>query len=234
MIKNVLFDLDQTLLQIDLDIFLKLYFQEINKKLLPLQINIKNFIPLFLEGFELLHLNDGTKTNEEVFWGFFDTKFPEITKEVFATFHENEYRNIRKYVQPNIYPRLIIDTLKEKGYNLILATNPIYPLVATKERLAWCGLNLEDFSYVTSYENSHYIKPHHAYFQEIINNTKIKEDECLYIGNDLDDDFSELPEKFQRHLITDFMINKSNKEIITPNSTLKEFYELIKKLPTVA
>ena len=40
-----------------------------------------------------------------------------------------------------------IQELKEKGYNIILATNPIFPKVATLNRIKWANLNPNDFIY---------------------------------------------------------------------------------------
>ena len=52
-----------------------------------------------------------------------------------------------------------IKKLKEMGYPLVLATNPIFPRVATMQRIDWAGLDVEDFELVTVYENFNYSKP---------------------------------------------------------------------------
>ena len=52
-----------------------------------------------------------------------------------------------------------VEVLKDKGYRLILATNPLFPPVATNTRVRWAGLKPEDFEYITYYDNSHYCKP---------------------------------------------------------------------------
>ena len=39
------------------------------------------------------------------------------------------------------------------GYKVVLATNPIFPAIATESRMRWAGLAPEDFDYYTTYEN---------------------------------------------------------------------------------
>ena len=49
------------------------------------------------------------------------------------------------------------------------------------------------------------------------------------IGNDVDDDFKDLPEEMNKILITDYLINRNNKEHGILNMTLKEFNSYIDK-----
>ena len=44
--------------------------------------------------------------------------------------------------------------VKELGLRAVLATNPIFPAVATRSRIRWAGLEPEDFELCTTYENS--------------------------------------------------------------------------------
>lgn len=42
---------------------------------------------------------------------------------------------------------------RERGLRVALATNPIFPMIATRQRIAWAGLDRKDFELCTTYEN---------------------------------------------------------------------------------
>ena len=70
----------------------------------------------------------------------------------------------------------------------ILATNPLFPAVATESRIRWAGLVPEDFLLYTTYENSRHCKPNPDYYWDIMNNLGAKPEECIMVGNDFDED----------------------------------------------
>ena len=212
--KNILFDLDSTLLQMDQDEFIRQYIYTLNLKIKEIGKD-KEFINYFLKSVYCTIENNGDKTNEDLFWSLLDLKYPNSRQyePFFDSFYKNEFRNISSIVDKNNTTKLLIDALKGRGYNLILATQPIYPLAATLERMSWCGLKKDDFSYITSYENSHYCKPNKKYYEEILANLNLDSKDCVMIGNDMDDDFKELPVEIDRIIILDYLINTNNKEI---------------------
>ncbi|MGN1119937.1 MAG: HAD family hydrolase, partial [Oscillospiraceae bacterium] len=61
-----------------------------------------------------------------------------------------------------------VEFLKTNGIRRVLATNPIFPAVATQARIRWAGLHAEDFALITTYENSCHTKPNPAYFADIL------------------------------------------------------------------
>ena len=63
--------------------------------------------------------------------------------------------------------REIVHTLQGKGYQVAIATNPIFPRIATWSRLAWLGLSAGEFPLVTTFENSHFAKPNPRYYLEV-------------------------------------------------------------------
>ena len=81
-----------------------------------------------------------------------------------------------------------VNALKDRGYRLVLATNPIFPLVATKNRASWAGLSVDDFELCTTYENSSFCKPNIKYYGEILSKLGMAPEECLMVGNDVDED----------------------------------------------
>ena len=82
MIKYVLFDLDGTLLPMDLDEFFRNYFKLLASKLYPYgYTDSKKLIKVVVGGVDAATENDGTKYNGEVFWNFFDSNFPDVKAE---------------------------------------------------------------------------------------------------------------------------------------------------------
>ena len=49
------------------------------------------------------------------------------------------------------------------------------------------------------------------------------------VGNDLFDDFSDLPSSMNKILITDYLINTKKLPLLDKSYTLKEFYDIVKK-----
>ena len=76
----------------------------------------------------------------------------------FDDFYAQEFHGARASTGENPLAKKAVQGLREKGYDVILATNPVFPEVAVKTRLSWLGLAPEDFSLVTAYENSSYCK----------------------------------------------------------------------------
>ena len=114
----------------------------------------------------------------------------------------------------------------------VLATNPLFPHTATDNRMRWAGLKPEDFSFYTTYENSRYCKPNPKYYEEILQKLNLKPEECIMVGNDLEEDI--LPTEklgMQGFLLTDFLINKEDKDI--SGYLQGDFTELIQYLENI-
>ena len=72
----------------------------------------------------------------------------------------------------------------------MLATNPVFPIVATANRANWAGVAPDLFEHITVYENSSYCKPNPKYYMEILDKLNMNAQECLMVGNDVDEDMS--------------------------------------------
>jgi len=68
---------------------------------------------------------------------------------------------------------------------LTLATNPVWPLELVKMRMAWADIDPERFGYITHAGVMHSTKPHLEYYEEILEQLKLKPEECCLIGNDV-------------------------------------------------
>lgn len=227
----VLFDLDSTLLQMDQDLFLKSYFKAIAKFSLKLGYDPEEFMRLFnIAAFSIIK-NDGSKTNEDVFWDIINEKYPNVEelKQKFEDFYKTDFKELEVLITKSSVSNDIIKELKSKGYTIILATNPVFPRICTYERMRWAGLSIDDFLDITTYEDSTFCKPNRKYYMELLNRNNIDPKNCIMVGNDVDDDFLDLPEEIEKVLITDYLINNDNKVIDIPSYTLNEFLKLVRE-----
>ena len=76
-IKNVLFDLDGTLLPMDMEAFTNGYFGLLTQKLAPRGYDPKKLIDAIWAGTAAMVGNDGGRTNEAAFWAKFAQIFGE-------------------------------------------------------------------------------------------------------------------------------------------------------------
>lgn len=216
MIKAVLFDMDGTLLPMNQENFVKAYFSALSKKLAPHGYEPESVVDSIWKGSYAMVKNDGTRTNEEVFWAFFAQNFGDKVyedKPIFDSFYENEFDEVKRVCGFNEKVKSTIKALKERGYKLVLASNPIFPAVAQKRRLSWTGADADDFDYITSYENSSFCKPNKNYYYEIAEKIGCATEECLMVGNDVGEDMIAKETGMKVFLITDCLINRNEKDI---------------------
>lgn len=216
MIKTILFDLDGTLLPMDQDVFVEAYMRTLSKKLLPHGYDPKMLVKSIWAGTAAMIRNDGSKSNELAFWDCFDSIFGENSRKdepKFDEYYRTDFPAVK--VSCGFAPQAaqVISAIKKKGYRLVLATNPIFPAVATTQRIAWAGLNTEDFELVTTYENSHFCKPNLDYYREIFQKLELNPEECLMVGNDVGEDMVAQKLGCKVFLLTDCIINKVNADI---------------------
>lgn len=233
-ITTVLFDLDGTLLPMDQETFTKAYFGGLTKKLAPLGYDKDAVVAGIWSGTKAMVMNNGEKFNEEVFWDVFAGLLGEKTREdiiYFDEFYANDFPRVKDACGFNEKAAECIKAIKEKGFRVALATNPLFPSTATEQRISWAGLSHSDFELFTTYENSHYCKPNLNYYKEVIGKLGVAPEECLMVGNDVGEDMIAEKLGMQVFLLTDCIINKENKDIsVYPNGSFDELMNFIETL----
>ena len=216
MIKTVFFDLDGTLLPMDQDEFIRAYFSGLVRKMAPHGYEPQKLINAVWSGTAAMVENSGGRTNEAVFWD----KFAEIygsdvraDEPIFQEFYEKEFQDVRQVCGFEPMAAKIIRLLKEKGLRTVLATNPIFPSVATFSRIRWAGLDPADFAYITTYENSSSSKPNLAYYRELLDKLGLLAQETLMVGNDVSEDMTAEKLGMKVFLLTPCLINQKNADI---------------------
>ena len=233
MIKTVFYDLDGTLLPMDMDKFMKAYFGAIAMKMGPLGYDKEKLIAAIWAGTRVMVKNDGSRTNEEAFWDYFckEMNIDIDKKEVFEDFYRNEFDSVQASCGYNEEVPKLIKTVREMGLKQVLATNPIFPSIATEKRMAWAGLSISDFETVTTYENSHYSKPNPMYYEELLNKLNLKAEETLMIGNDAVEDVAAMKTGMKVFIVTDCLLNPTNEDISSiPQGNFSDALAYIRKL----
>lgn len=230
-IKVILFDLDGTLLPMDTSKFTNTYFGLLAKKLAPYGYETNKLISSIWSGTVAMIKNDGLQTNEQVFWNHFVKIYGEESKKDYPHFEEfyiNDFDKIKPSCGFNSKVPETIKKLKKLGFRLALATNPIFPAIATQKRISWAGLTTNDFEFYTTYENSYHCKPNLEYYKDILNKLNIKAEECLMVGNDVAEDMIASELGINVFLLTDCLINKENKDISNiPNGNFNDLLNYI-------
>ena len=233
-ITTVLFDLDGTLIRMDQDEFIRMYFVSILGKLGSLGYDT-SVMRTALEGAVVATLrNDGSLSNEERFWETFEAlsgKADGVRREI-DSYYEQEFNSVID-ATCEAYDRVgeVLTRVKKKGLRSILATNPLFPMVATHARIRLGGMSPSDFEYVTAYENSSYCKPNPLYFTELLTKLGISPDECVMIGNDTRDDFSAHALGIPVFVLTECLINTPNVDLSAyPHGGFDELLAFINSL----
>lgn len=78
------------------------------------------------------------------------------------------------------------------GYEIVIATNPLFPRTAILQRLAWAGISIEKYplSLITSAEDFHFSKPNPAYFAEILARLGWPDRPAVVVGDDIHNDIT--------------------------------------------
>ena len=228
-----LFDMDGTLLSMDTDEFVHSYFK-------ALCVYFKDeFAPE--EIIKAVKLGTGAMLAENKPVTNINTFFEVFNKTVGCT--DNRYFDVFNNFYETLFDKLdtglnrdenmieAVKILKEKGYTVAVASNPLFPKIAQVKRLAWGGYNPDDFVYVSCGEDSKSAKPSKYFYKEVLDIIGKNADECYMVGNDVTDDMIE-PQNLgmETYLITNQLINKQNIEYSGHKGDSKEFLEFVKNL----
>ena len=214
--KFILFDLDGTLLPMDQEVFTKAYFKALAKKLAPFGYDPEALVKGIWTGTASMVKNDGGRTNEAAFWKTFAVIFGDkvyLDKALFDEFYANEFDQAKDVCGYDPEAGALVKRLKGEGYKIVLASNPIFPEIAQKKRMAWAGLDADDFSFITTYENSHYCKPNPEYYREILKTLGCSAGDCMMVGNDVEEDMIAGEAGIRTFLLTNCLINAKRKDI---------------------
>lgn len=234
-INTIMFDLDGTLLSIDMNDFEKYYFGSLIEAMKDF-VAPEEFQKILLTSTSAMIKNTEFKTNEEVFMESLESIVKDDMDEYqkrFAQYYMKDFDILRKAVLDTTAMQEATSLLKEKGYELVIATNPLFPELAINKRIEWAGIDKNEFSYVSYFEKNHYCKPNIEYYEEILKDLGKKPEECMMVGNDVLEDMISGNLGIKTYLITNHMLNRKNIEIKADHiGTYEDFLIFAKEVPS--
>lgn len=236
MLNTIIFDLDGTLLPLDMDKFMHAYFSEMGMAFHDI-IEPKKLVDNIWKATGTMVKNIEPRTNEDIFVEAFSKLIGEdfeIYQKRFDKFYDEGFLKVKDTAYSLPIIKDIVNILKEKGYNVVIATNPLFPRKAIIHRIHWAGFNEDDFSYITSYETNHYCKPQIQFYEEVLSDIGKTPRECMMVGNDVEEDMIAGKLGMDTYLITDNIIESDNKDIsYTYKGTYEDFYSFAKTLKAI-
>lgn len=235
MFQAILFDLDGTLLNIDMQQFLPQYFRQM--MLMAQKEGIADGRTLVEQVYQstgvMMADQDPAATNEQVFMRdfFAATGWEERPMlEFFDKFYAEGFPALQNYGQPFAGIPEMIEKLLAQSIKVVIATNAVFPLTALQQRLAWAGLQDFAFDLITSYEIMHYCKPNPQYYQEILDMINLKAEDCLMVGNDVGEDLPAGTLGMKTFLVENMLIDKGDDYRPDWRGDLNDLYRFIAQI----
>ena len=201
-LKAVVFDMDDTLLSINLNAFIGMY--ALDEANLLAQAARKSAVSLFAPvGSAMLELNNGSRaegdarTNRQFFADELQRRCgipllePAITD--MLEFYEREVlpkKNDRLIsARPREGAHEAVEAVLDRGLRIALLTNPSFSRACIECRMGWGRMLDMPFELVTTWENSTRVKPSAGYYLEALGKLGLSPEETLMVGNDPKRDF---------------------------------------------
>jgi FMN phosphatase YigB (HAD superfamily) len=224
--RGVLFDLDGTLLDVELQEFLGRYFKALDDAISPHFPTI-DLVPAVLSATEMMHRPHPGMTNQETFARAFHVSTGVDLAEhwpVFDAFYRDVFPTLGAGYGPITGAREAIGAARSLGWRVVVATQPIFPRAAIEQRLAWAGLADVPFDMITTYEIMGACKPDAAYFKQVCATIGCAPADCVMVGDDPENDMGA-----GRFGITTFYVGRGN-ATADRSGTLRDLPAFFRKL----
>ncbi len=186
---TLLLDLDDTLLDNGMEVFLPAYFQALSKHIEPL-VNPAQFIDCLLAATARMIDNDRPdRTLLEIFNASFYSGLgvaPEMLEPAILSFYQQVFPDLRQHTRQLPAAKDLINTAGKRGYTVAIATNPLFPRTAIDQRLDWSGVCSVQYPFdlVSAMESFHFAKPNPAYFAELLAQLGWPDSPAIVVGDD--------------------------------------------------
>ncbi len=200
-LKAVLFDMDDTLLSINLSAFIAVHARDLSSMLA--RIGRKNQLAMFaLYGSAMLELNNPDRTDQDLCNREFLEDFilrrcgiPLNDPVILDAFRYYEHEVLPKRndaiinARPRKGAREAMDAVVSHGLRTALFTNPSFSETCIRCRMGWGDMLDMPFELITTMENSYSCKPAASYYLAGLEALGLQPDEVLMVGNDPKRDF---------------------------------------------
>lgn len=210
-VQAVLFDLDGTLIDVDMQRFVPAYLRRLTENMGSHVSPVRATRALHQAVAAMFANNDRSMTLENILLDVLQSELglsPEAYAASLERFCRNDLESLRPMVTGHPLSRQLIDASLHLGWRVVLATNPIFPRAVIDARLAWGTLDRGAFDHVTAYETAHFCKPNLAFFEELLGQLGLPAAACLMVGNDTEHDLAAGQVGMQTCLLTPWSIRR--------------------------
>jgi FMN phosphatase YigB (HAD superfamily) len=188
---TILFDLDDTLLNLNMLEFIPAYFGGLGQAFSNLGSpqQIADQVKFAVD--KMVSNQDPSIGLHEIFSRHF---YPPLgttegeNAETLAKFYSKDYPKLQPVTKQVAGLFDLIDWCKLQDAQMAIATNPLFPETATYQRILWAGINLDDFEYFTTFDNFHFTKPNLSYYAECLGRLGWPEGHIVMVGDNLTHD----------------------------------------------
>lgn len=218
--RAVLFDLDGTLLPLDIGRFIKRYLGALvpfYQRALGLDV-----LPAVMGGVKKIVASDGARTAADVYYGWLEAELgvPRARlAELYEEFVAEACPALGDGVVPDPAARAAVEACLAAGQIAALATNPFFPRSFVELRCRWGGLEPARFRAITTLETARFCKPHPGYYREVAALLGVEPNECLMIGNDVAMDLAPAAQVGMATCLVDGPYAEKNFPGLTPDHT---------------
>ena len=188
---TLLVDLDNTLLVNEMADFLPVYLNSLSKNF-P-RWSREEFVKLLMAATQVMIRKDLPEFTleqafDQVFYPSLGVEKASMVSDLYR-FYMNEFGDLGYLTQPRPEAVELIRQAFSENWDVVVATNPIFPKIAIQKRLSWAGFSESTpFKLITSFEDFHFSKPHPAYYAEILALLGCPDQPAVMVGDSLEDD----------------------------------------------
>lgn len=240
--RAVCFDLDGTLLPMDIDEFMSAYFQRIAAYMVAHGLDGERFMQGLKAGTKAMAMHTDDVANKEAFWreffsvyGITDEAERRELRQLADEFYDRDFPHIGDGFEGNPAAGRVVTRLCEKGYPVLLTTMPMFPRRAVEHRLHWAGVDPSLFERITTYENSKAVKPRLTYYAENLAALGVAGSEVLMVGNNTMEDLAFLDLGADGYLVTDWLLDPVSYDLhAVKHGSMEDFEAWVETLPPCA
>ena len=188
---TLLLDLDDTLLNTNMDVFIPRYFQALGAHLAH-RVAPESMLRALVIGMNAMNTNeDPARTLMDVFDAGFYTTLGIAKSElidVLEKFYDDVFPDLSVHTEKVDEAASLVDWALSSGFRVAIATDPLFPRKATYHRLRWAGIDPERVELFSTFEYFHFTKTHSAYYAEVLGHLGWPDGPVLMVGNDVERD----------------------------------------------
>lgn len=225
MIQAILFDIEGTLLKVDTADFTRNYLGILAPRFVHL-LTTEKFSKNLQKSLEITRNNPKPgQTNMQTFYEDFCKTTGhsfQTLRPIFEEFYESDFSTLRCLVKAIPLGVKVVENAIQQGFLTAVASDPLMPLSAMRERISWAGLTPDHFKVIPTFDSFHYCKPHLGFYAEVADRLGVKTENCLLVTMSSEDVIC-------RELgMKTFLVGMNESEVLTDYAgQLEELFALI-------